>query len=100
MFKKILIISPHIDDGELGCGATISKFIREGYDIHYIAFSAAERSVKDEFPKDQLRIELKNASKVWGLKEVGERQGECVSRPMFWLKYLYLRQNSKYRLNL
>ncbi len=24
--KKILILAPHTDDGELGCGGTISKF--------------------------------------------------------------------------
>jgi len=24
-FKKILILSPHTDDGELGCGGTIAK---------------------------------------------------------------------------
>lgn len=67
MKKKILVISPHIDDGELGCGATIARFVREGNDIHYIAFSAAEENVREGFPKNQLRVELQNAAKVWGL---------------------------------
>ena len=30
MPKTILIISPHTDDGELGCGGSIAKFIEEG----------------------------------------------------------------------
>ena len=35
----VLILSPHIDDGELGCGATINKLTNEkDTDIYYIAF--------------------------------------------------------------
>jgi len=37
--KTILILAPHTDDGELGCGGTISKKIELGYEIHYVAFS-------------------------------------------------------------
>lgn len=28
--NTILLLSPHTDDAELGCGATIAKLIREG----------------------------------------------------------------------
>jgi hypothetical protein len=28
--KKILVLAPHTDDGELGCGGLISKAVRQG----------------------------------------------------------------------
>ena len=40
--KRILILAPHTDDGELGCGATISKLIETSNDVYYVAFSACE----------------------------------------------------------
>ena len=50
MGKKILIISPHTDDGELGCGGSIAKFIEEGNDVQYVALSCCEKSVPRNIP--------------------------------------------------
>lgn len=36
---KVLIISPHTDDGELGCGATIARLVREGHEVISMCFS-------------------------------------------------------------
>ena len=66
--NKILILAPHTDDGELGCGATISKFIKEKKEVFYIAFSIAEESVPSGFPKNILENEVKKATKVLGIK--------------------------------
>jgi LmbE family N-acetylglucosaminyl deacetylase len=37
--NKILILSPHPDDGILGAGGTISRFIEEGKEVWYLIFS-------------------------------------------------------------
>lgn len=39
MFNRILVLSPHTDDGELGCGGSIAKFIRKGKTVFHIVFS-------------------------------------------------------------
>ena len=59
--KRILILAPHTDDGELGCGATISKLIETSNDVYYVAFSACRQSVLKDFPEDILDklIEIK-----------------------------------------
>ena len=67
MFRKILILSPHTDDGEFGCGASISKFIIEGSIVYYAAFSLAEESVPTPFPKNILEKEVKAATKELGI---------------------------------
>lgn len=68
-FKRILVLAPHTDDGELGAGGTISKLIELGSDVYYAAFSTAEESVPDHLPKDILKTEVKAATKKLGLKE-------------------------------
>ena len=66
--KKVLVLAPHTDDGEFGCGATIARFIKEGADVYYAAFSACESSVLSGFPKDILISEVKAATSVLGVK--------------------------------
>jgi N-acetylglucosamine malate deacetylase 1 len=66
--KKILVLAPHTDDGEFGCGGSIAKFIEEGLDVYYAAFSACELSVPKEFPPDILIREVKEATGILGIK--------------------------------
>jgi LmbE family N-acetylglucosaminyl deacetylase len=54
---KILILSPHTDDAELGCGGTIVKFLDTGNEIFWIVFSTAEDSLPAGSPKDTLKKE-------------------------------------------
>lgn len=67
--KRVLILAPHTDDGELGCGATVSKLIREGAEVWYAAFSKCEESLPPGCPADTLVHEVKNATKELGIKE-------------------------------
>ncbi len=66
-FNKILVLAPHTDDGELGCGASINKWINEGKEIYYFAFSAAEESVPSSFPRDELRKEVLASTATLGI---------------------------------
>ncbi len=59
--KTVLVLAPHTDDGELGCGATISKLRRQGAEIFYTAFSSCEDSLPVGAPKDMLIRELHDA---------------------------------------
>ena len=64
----ILIISPHTDDGEIAAGGTIARFIEENKEVYYVAFSSCEMSVPDNFPRDILKSECEEATKVLGIK--------------------------------
>lgn len=66
--KKILVLAPHTDDGELGCGATITKLIENNNDVYYAAFSACKQSVLKDFPEDILVTEVKAATNILGIK--------------------------------
>jgi len=67
MFGRILILAPHTDDGEFGCGGSISKWVEEGKEVYYIAFSSAEKSVPQGMPKDILKKEVREATRALGI---------------------------------
>ena len=65
--SRILILVPHIDDGEFGCGGSISKWVKEGKDVYYVAFSSARKSVPKGMPKNILEKEVQEATQVLGI---------------------------------
>ena len=40
--RRVLVLSPHTDDGEISAGGTIAKMIEEGKELFYIAFQAVK----------------------------------------------------------
>ena len=54
--ERVVILAPHTDDGEFGCGGLIARLIEEGKDVFYASFSLAEESVPEGFPKDVLQL--------------------------------------------
>ncbi len=67
--NRTLILAPHTDDGEFGCGGSIAKFLEEGADVYYAAFSICEESVPNGCPNDIIEKELKRAAKVLGIQK-------------------------------
>lgn len=65
--ERVLVLAPHTDDGEFGCGGSIAKFIEEGTEVYYAAFSTAEKSVPEGWPKNILEKEVKEATKRIGI---------------------------------
>ncbi len=67
--SKILVLAPHTDDGELGLGGTINHFSELGHQVVYVAFSTADQSVPEGFPKDILKTEVRKATKILGIQD-------------------------------
>jgi N-acetylglucosamine malate deacetylase 1 len=65
--KRVMFLSPHTDDAELGAGGTIARFVEEGKEVIYIAFSGCETSVPIGMPKDTLRKECLRSITTLGL---------------------------------
>jgi LmbE family N-acetylglucosaminyl deacetylase len=56
-YERVLLLSPHPDDAELGAGGTIARFVGEGREVYYTVFSVCKTSVPPGLPKDTLREE-------------------------------------------
>jgi len=67
--STILVLAPHTDDGELGCGGSIARFIREGHEVHYVAFCSCDESLPEGMAPGTLRAEVLRATKVLGIPE-------------------------------
>lgn len=68
-FQRILAISPHTDDIEISCGATLAKFASKNSDIYYIALSDCQDTlINTQFKNDTLSRECKSALKTLGIK--------------------------------
>ncbi|HUR65941.1 MAG TPA: PIG-L deacetylase family protein [Chitinophagaceae bacterium] len=65
--KKILVLAPHTDDGELGCGGTIARFCAEGKQVFYAAFCLCSRSLPANTPGNTLENECRKATAVLGI---------------------------------
>lgn len=81
--RRALVIAPHTDDAELGCGGTLARMAEEGTDVHIIAFSTAQESMPPEAAPDTGRREIETAVPKLGIP----------------LKNLVVRQYAVRRLN-
>ena len=60
--SRVLVLAPHTDDGEFGCGGTMARLAEGGADVRQIAFSIASRSLPEGFAPDTLVHESRAAS--------------------------------------
>ena len=66
-WKRVLVLAPHTDDGEFGCGGAMARLVAEGAEVRYVAFSIATRSLPEGFAPDTLRHEVAAATAELGI---------------------------------
>src|SRR6478672_10862222 len=67
--KRALVLAPHTDDGEFGCGGAMARLVEGGCEVRYVAFSIATRSLPEGFPPDTLAREVREATSELGIPE-------------------------------
>jgi N-acetylglucosamine malate deacetylase 1 len=67
--SRVLVLAPHTDDAELGCGGTIARLLRTGAEVHLAAFSTCEDSLPAGAQPTQLRDEFMDAMSSFGIPE-------------------------------
>jgi LmbE family N-acetylglucosaminyl deacetylase len=77
MKNKILIVSAHPDDEVLGCGGTVARLVKEGYQAYTLILGEGITSrdekrdrAKRETEIQKLKDQAKKANKIIGVEEV------------------------------
>ena len=65
--KNILVLAPHTDDMEFGCGGTIRRLADEGCKISLLVFSSCEQSLPKGFTVHDIKSEQLSASRFIGV---------------------------------
>ena len=68
-WRRALVLAPHTDDGEFGCGGTMARLVESGAEVRYVAFSIATKSLPEGFPPDTLAREVRAATAEIGIPE-------------------------------
>jgi LmbE family N-acetylglucosaminyl deacetylase len=68
-WNRALVLAPHTDDGEFGCGGTMARLVDGGAEVRYVAFSIATKSLPAGFAPDTLAREVREATAELGLAE-------------------------------
>lgn len=77
MNKKILVVAAHPDDEILGCGATVAKLVKEGYEVFTLILGegiTSRGNIKDRNKKKgelkKLKKQAYEANNIVGVKKV------------------------------
>ena len=73
----VLVLSPHTDDAELGCGGTIARLVAEGRQVNVLAFSAAHdpKQLAEEFSAAMMVLGVADfCLDVFPVREFGEHR--------------------------
>lgn len=65
--KRVLVLGPHPDDAEFGCGGTIARYLEAGAEVRTHVFSLCEESLPGNLKADDIRGELFESCKVLGI---------------------------------
>ena len=65
--ERVLVLAPHTDDGEFGCGGVMARLVEAGAEVRYVAFSIATRSLPEGFAPDTLAREVREATAELGI---------------------------------
>ena len=68
-FERLLVLAPHTDDAELGCGGTIARLLEEGTEIFIATFSTAEGSLPPGSAANRLEVEFMTAMTRLGISD-------------------------------
>jgi len=64
---RVLVLAPHTDDAELGCGGTLARFVERKHDVLVAVFSIASDSLPTGLPEDTLKREFFDSMRVLGI---------------------------------
>lgn len=73
--RRALVVTPHPDDAEIGCGGTIARWVREGAEVFVLLATNGDKGTDDPSMTSERLAEIREreqeeASRALGVREV------------------------------
>ena len=73
--ERALVITPHPDDAEIGCGGTVASWIAQGTEVFYVLCTNGDKGSQESDMTSERLAEIREreqaeAAAVLGVKEV------------------------------
>lgn len=98
--SRVLVLAPHTDDAELGCGGTMARMLEKDIDLWVAAFSTARASLPPGADPDTLKDEFKRATSLLGIPEDRVLVYDYVVRKLSYSRQEVLEELVKLRKEL
>src|SRR5438128_224547 len=82
--KCLIALGAHADDIDLRAGATLAKYVAEGYTIVYGVVTTSASGIPNMSPNEAIKIrqkEAENAAKLYGAEPLFLNFHQCVYPP-------------------
>lgn len=88
---RVMVVTPHPDDAEIGAGGTVASWVREGREVIYVVCTKGDKGSSDrDMTSERLaqirQQEQREAARILGVKEViflGHPDGGLEDSPAF-----------------
>jgi LmbE family N-acetylglucosaminyl deacetylase len=70
----VLVISPHADDAEGGCGGTVARWVKEGKTVVYVLCTNGDKGTSDPDIKPEQLAETREKEQLAAAKTLGVRE--------------------------
>jgi LmbE family N-acetylglucosaminyl deacetylase len=98
--SRVLVLAPHTDDAELGCGGTMARMLENDVDLWVAAFSTARASLPPGADPDTLKVEFERAMDLLGIPEERVLVYDYVVRKLSYSRQEVLEELVKLRKEL
>lgn len=80
----VLVISPHTDDAEVAAGGAISRFLREGREVHVLALALAHDADWEEFENSMECLEVRHTLRAsFPVRRFNERRQDVLDELIY-----------------
>ena len=45
--ERVLVVAPHPDDAEIGCGGTVARLTQDGVEVYYLIATNGDKGTED-----------------------------------------------------
>ena len=79
--KSALVVTPHPDDAEIGCGGTVARWVGEGAEVYYVLCTNGDKGSSDPEMTSERLAEIRAAEQLEATRTLGVKEVVMLGYP-------------------